>query len=265
MGAVLVMHPQGVKGAISYGIIDPLLAGRLIVLTLDAWGAGALAALQRDPTVDHFLCFNRSDAALRVQDVLNGVGVLSAGAGLYAQNAPGTGAESELKNAPETGAESNLKNAPETGAESKTEGRLLPVHLLGLGQAGLWCLLARALCGAACGAARTIVDAAQFACDDDRAWLNDLYLPQVRRAGDLRTAVALTAPGALHVHNAAPGFPSPFARRAYAAAGAPDALHIQSQRADVQTLLHWLDVDTQHGTRNTGQATCNMQLTGGIP
>ena len=210
VGVVLVVHPEGIEGAISIAqgpLIDHLLARRLAVLTLDAWGAGALAGLQRDETVDHFLCFNRSDAALRVQDVLNGIGVLSAGA---------------------------VWNAAVPGAE----GRLLPVHLVGLGIAGMWCLLARALCGAY--VARTVVDAAQFACDDDRAWLDALYLPHIRRAGDLRTAVALTAPGALYVHNAAPNFPSEFARQAYLAVGAHDALHIQAEPAGAETIVRWL-------------------------
>lgn len=236
---------EGSAGAISIApdsLIRRLLDHHLAVLILDAWGTGELAALKRDETVDHFLCFNRSDAALQVQDVLNGIAVLAAGAGVYAQNAP------------ETEAWSNAR----TGAAGRIGSRILPVHLVGLGVAGLWCLLARALCGAT--VARTVVDAAQFACDDDQAWIDALYLPQVRRAGDLRTAAALTAPGALDVHHAGPGFPSAFYRQAYAAAVAPDALHIQAEEASVQTIVGWL---TQHGTRNTELATCNSQPTGG--
>jgi hypothetical protein len=152
-----------------------------------------------------------------VQDVLNGVALLAAG------------------NAPETRAGSDIK--------MRAAGRLLPVHLVGLGEAGLWCLLARPL---ARGVARTVVDAAQFPCDDDAAWIESLYLPHIRRAGDLRTAAVLIAPGALIIHNAAPSFPSKFYRQVYAAALATDALHIQPQPADVDTILGWLNarVDT---------------------
>jgi dienelactone hydrolase len=227
VGAVLVVHPEGREGAISIApssLLAHLLARRLAVLTLDAYGTGELAALERDKTVDHFLCFNRSDAALRVQDVLNGIAYLATGAGArgQAQDAPVPGAASDLA----------------SGAMS----RILPIHLVGLGAAGLWCLLARALCGAGCDAhvARTVVDAAQFACDDDRAWLDALYLPHIRRAGDLRTAAALIAPGPLYVHNAAPGFPSAFFRQVYQAAAAPDAVHIQEQEANVETIVGWL-------------------------
>jgi hypothetical protein len=42
------------------------------------------------------------------------------------------------------------------------------------------------------------------------------------------------------VHNAAPGFPSVFFRQVYQAAAAPDALHIQVQEADVETIVGWL-------------------------
>jgi len=122
--------------------------------------------------------------------------------------------------------------------------RGLPIHLAGLGAAGLWCLLARAL---ASGVARTVVDAAHvarddnlFARDDNPAWLDDLYLPHIRRAGDTCTAAALIAPGPLYVHHAGPGFPSDFCSRAYRAAAAPDAVHVQVEEADAETIVNWL-------------------------
>jgi hypothetical protein len=240
VGAVLVVHPEGVEQAVAYGgdqrsgqtsscvdepqarsvgrrlaagtrgavsaspglLFQALLRRRLAVLTLDTFGTGTLSYLERDRTVDHFACFNPSDAALRIQDVLTGLAYLCAGGG-YAE--PG---------------------------QNRT------VHLLGLGQAGLWCLLARGLSGAAVD--RTVVDAAQFACDDDAAWLEALDLPLLRRAGDLRTAAALTAPGALYIYRAAPSFPSAWCRQVYRAANAPDALHIQSEQAHLRTIAAWL-------------------------
>jgi hypothetical protein len=206
VGAVLFIHSipvhaggqlaEGPQGAISIapdGLVARLLSRRLAVLALDVYGIGALASRQRDKAVAHFHCFNRSDAALRIQDVLTGLAYLRT--------------------------------------------RSLVVHLAGLGKAGLWCLLAR---GLATGVSRTVVDAAQFACEDDGAWLDDLYLPQIRRAGDLRTAAALTAPGALWVYNTGPDFPSAFLRQVYQVAAAPGALHIESQEASTKTIVGWL-------------------------
>jgi hypothetical protein len=184
----------------------------MAVLALDAFGTGELSALERDRTVAHFTCFNRTDAALRVQDVLTGLVYLRSLA-------------------------------------YETPGRSYAVHLVGLGQAGLWCLLARALAGAC--VARTVTEAAQFACEDDRAWMDALYVPLLRRAGDLRTAVALAAPGRLWIHNAAPSFPVAWCQEAYRAAGAPDALHIQPERASPATIAAWLD-QTERGGLSTG-------------
>jgi hypothetical protein len=203
-GAVLVVHPEGKMAAVEYGrgaLVPALLARRLSVLVLDAYGTGDLSDLDRDRTVDHFTCFNPTDTALRVQDILTALAYLRA----RAYTVPGAAHAA---------------------------------HLVGLAQAGLWCLLARALAGPAVG--RTVVDASQFDCDDDDAWLGSLDLPLLRRAGDLRTAVALSAPGLLWVHNAAQSFPSAWCRQAYRAAGTPDALHIRTARAGYATIVAWL-------------------------
>jgi hypothetical protein len=209
LGAVLVVHPEG-KLTTEHeqdALMTSFLKRRLSVLTLDTYGTGELADLERDRTIAHFECFNPTDAALRVQDVLTALAYLRA----RAYTVPGS-----------------VGCAPRAGG----------VHLVGLGQAGLWCLLARALAGTTVG--RMVVDAAQFDCTADDAWIESLYLPLLRRAGDLRTAVALSAPGPLWIHNAAPGFPSAWCRQAYRAAGTPDALHIRTGRADPATIVAWL-------------------------
>ncbi|MHB0878898.1 MAG: acetylxylan esterase [Anaerolineae bacterium] len=108
------------------------------------------------------------------------------------------------------------------------------VHLAGMGDAGLWCLLARALAPAV---ATTVVDAAQFDCDDDAAWAERLYIPHIRRAGDLRTAVALVAPGKLLVLNAGASFPAQWFRQVYAAAGASDALRIEPDALNLREIV----------------------------
>jgi hypothetical protein len=196
-GGAMVVCPDG-KSQLAEGKgLAPLTAGLLdrglAVLGVDVWRTGELAALGRDESVPHFHTFNRTDTALRVQDILNGAAYL--------------------------------------GTRTPT------VHLIGAGRAGMWCLLARAL---AEGVAQTVVDADQFPCDDDGAWEGALYIPQLRRAGDLRTAAALAAPGGLTVHNAAPSFPTAWFEGVYRAASAPGALRVQAAPADTEAVIQAL-------------------------
>jgi len=101
--------------------------------------------------------------------------------------------------------------------------RYARVDLVGLGRAGLWSLLAR---GLAYGVRRTVVDVDQFGCDSDSEWADGLYIPLLRRAGDLRTAAALIAPGQLFVYNASASFPGPWFRDIYRAAGAENNVRV---------------------------------------
>jgi len=77
------------------------------------------------------------------------------------------------------------------------------VDLVGLGEGGMWCLLASAVDGRT---QRTIVDANRFDPDDDRAWVDTYYVPCIRSIGDVDTAAALIAPRSLVLYNAPPPF-----------------------------------------------------------
>jgi hypothetical protein len=63
------------------------------------------------------------------------------------------------------------------------------VDVVGLGAAGVWTLLARAIEAAPKGA--TVVDWNGFDPQDDEAWLKDYYVPCIRSVGDVQTAMAL--------------------------------------------------------------------------
>lgn len=71
-------------------------------------------------------------------------------------------------------------------------------HVVGDGAAGLWALLARSFAPVA---GRTVADAAKFDLSD-QAFASRLFAPAIRRAGDLRTAVALMGRSPLLIHNA---------------------------------------------------------------
>lgn len=92
------------------------------------------------------------------------------------------------------------------------------VDLVGLGEAGAWCLLAR---GLDAGVNSCAVDLQKFDKEDDEAFAKRLYIPLLRRAGDLRTAIALAAPRRLFIGNAGSAFDTRRVSRLYAALGAP--------------------------------------------
>ncbi|MCX7825882.1 MAG: acetylxylan esterase [Verrucomicrobiae bacterium] len=77
------------------------------------------------------------------------------------------------------------------------------IDLVGLDEAGLWCLLARPF---APFVRKTVADAAQFNADSDAAYIKSLYVPVLRRAGDFRAALSLIGDAPLLVHNAGGAF-----------------------------------------------------------
>lgn len=66
--AVLYLHPEGMAAAEASAGVAKLKAAGRAVLVIDAFQTG-LAKAPRDESHKHFLTFNRSDAAARVQDV----------------------------------------------------------------------------------------------------------------------------------------------------------------------------------------------------
>ncbi|NLC56640.1 MAG: hypothetical protein GX774_07390 [Armatimonadetes bacterium] len=111
------------------------------------------------------------------------------------------------------------------------------VQLVGTGVAGLWGLLACALDTKVEAAA---LDLAGFDPEDDACYLETLWVPGLRRAGDLRTAAALCAPRRLLLHGASPNFPAERLREAYTAAGKPDAGTVVLEPAGDAGVLAWL-------------------------
>ncbi len=119
--------------------------------------------------------------------------------------------------------------------DSVGEGGAL--HLLGVEEAGPWCLLARAL---APRVKRAAIDFNFLEAHSDRAWAEALFVPAIRSAGDVRAAAALSAPGELLVHQTGRHFPEEWARKAYRAAGREENLVLHARRLKWETVLEWL-------------------------
>lgn len=112
------------------------------------------------------------------------------------------------------------------------------VNLIGLEQFGPLTLLANALAGAAVN--RSVIDAAKFNADDDASFMSHLFTPGLRRAGDLRTAMALSAPRGLFIHNAGEAFAMQWARETYDVVGAARNANLDqapASEADIVTYL----------------------------
>ncbi|MBM4034699.1 MAG: acetyl xylan esterase [Planctomycetes bacterium] len=112
------------------------------------------------------------------------------------------------------------------------------VGLVGVGQAGAWCLFAAPFTPEG---TRVVADLAQVSSDEHVRWQADLFTPCLLKAGGFATAVALAAPRPLLLHDVAADLdPAPF-RSAYAAADAPKSLRIEKDTIGEKALAAWLE------------------------
>ncbi len=109
--------------------------------------------------------------------------------------------------------------------------------LVGIGEAGLWCLLARALTPMP---VPSVIDVAGFSIGDDQSYVERLYVPGLRAVGGLLTALALAAPAPTFIHNAGGNFPIADISRLYDTLGCPDALVIQEGEVASEAIVERL-------------------------
>jgi hypothetical protein len=113
------------------------------------------------------------------------------------------------------------------------------VHLLGLGKAGPWVLLARALCGDA--VSRTAADVNRFRFDKVSRTDDEMMLPGALKYGGLGMLASLAAPGELFVHNhRGCGMGDRGLKPAYKAAGAAEKLKTSGDRIADDKVIDWL-------------------------
>ena len=110
------------------------------------------------------------------------------------------------------------------------------INLIGLGEAGLWCLLANAF---APDLNRTVVDVVGFHNRDESAWVERLNIQGILRVGGFDTAVACAAPRPILIHNA-DGFDANSMVELYRMLGATDNLRIDTDKDSDKEILGWL-------------------------
>ncbi len=111
------------------------------------------------------------------------------------------------------------------------------ISVVGQGMAGLWCLLARPLFKNDYAVA---ADAAGFDASKDESYLEKLYIPLLRRAGDFESAAWLAPASPLVLHNTGGRFSSDAFRQAFALRGASDRLRIFEAALPDSEITAWL-------------------------
>ena len=111
------------------------------------------------------------------------------------------------------------------------------VDVVGVGRAGLWALLAAAIDGRVTSVA---ADLDLFEAASDDAYVDGLFIPGLRRAGDFRAAATLLTDTKVLLHNGHSSFPHSWYRRSFAAKDRPGALTIVEGPATADDLDTWL-------------------------
>ena len=106
-------------------------------------------------------------------------------------------------------------------------GDVSEVNLIGIGEAGLWSLLAAGFADIK----NVVVDAAEFDLrddlDGDAAFLETLPIPNIRQVGDFRAAGTLIAPRPLIIHNTGGAFDTTWIAEVYDNIGASQHLLVE--------------------------------------
>ena len=188
---VVIVHPEGKEKLIDAETGEPLpLITELLnadrkVLLIDVFGTGEHTDYERLEDTNYFTTYNRTTAALRVQDIVTALHCFT-----------GRGDVSE-------------------------------VNLIGIGEAGLWSLLAAGFANVK----NIVLDAAEFNLKDDlegdAVFLETLPIPNIRQVGDFQTAGTLVAPRPLIIHNTGEAFDTAWIAEVYGNIGASDHLLVE--------------------------------------
>jgi len=112
------------------------------------------------------------------------------------------------------------------------------VNLIGIGEAGLWCLLANAF---AKGISKTVADVVGFDNRDDSQWVKHLNIPGILRVGGFDTALACSAPRPLLIHNTGGKFDADRMKTIYDLLNQSEKLKIISGQISDREILGWLE------------------------
>ena len=194
---VLIVHPEGKEKLIDSETGEPsplitdLLSADRRVLLIDVFGTGEHGDYERSEDTGFFTTYNRTTAALRVQDIVTALRCFT-----------GRGDVSE-------------------------------VNLIGIGEAGLWSLLAAGFTDVK----NVVVDAAAFDNRNNTAFLETLPIPNIRQVGDFQTAGTLMAPRSLIIHNTGDAFETAWITEVYGNVGVSQHLLVAKDRLSDEEII----------------------------
>ena len=105
-------------------------------------------------------------------------------------------------------------------------GDVSEVNLIGIGEAGLWGLLAAGFTDVK----NVVVAVAAFDNNNDTSFLETLPIPNIRQVGDFRTAGTLVAPRSLIIHNTGDVFDTTWIAEVYENIGSSQHLLVEKDR-----------------------------------
>lgn len=202
---VIWVDPDGLSAQRKTGM-DPMLAAGCQVMFIEPFGTGANASPSTPPGVDRklFTTFNRTDTAEAVYDVVTAV---------VSASVP-----------------------DEIGLIKPSR-----ITLVGSGQMGPVCLLARALVPeefAKKYKLRVIADLNGFDGGSDSAYVDRLFVPQIQRFGGLPAIAAVASTTPLWIHNTDGKFDSNWATDAAKVAGSE--LKVDEEPASAEDFYAWI-------------------------
>lgn len=119
----------------------------------------------------------------------------------------------------------------------RQEAGFSSVSVIGLNEAGLWCLLA---CGLDPHIKRAVIDTDQFDSEDDQAYEDKLFIPCLRRVGDVKTAIAMAAPADIMLHNTGSVFKTDWMEDIYRIGSGAEHLRILKKPATGRQIVQWI-------------------------
>jgi hypothetical protein len=122
----------------------------------------------------------------------------------------------------------------------KARSRQNTVNVIGLENAGVWAYFARALAGSGVNLA---ADLNHFQTDSDSEFLQQFFIPGLRKAGDFRAAAVLATQGKLLIHNAGDSFPADWVRDSASLGGFP--AEVRAGETSDSELVSWVASPTR--------------------
>jgi len=112
------------------------------------------------------------------------------------------------------------------------------INLIGLEEAGLWCLLASAFIE---NISQTVIDAMGFDNTSDSDWVERFNIPGILRVGGIDTAIACSVPRKIMIHNTKGKLELSKVKSLYQMLESSENLDMDEEKSSDQKIIAWLN------------------------